>query len=125
MAGRRRWCRCIPTQLYEAAALGVLVWLLIRWRRQGVPDANVLGRYLACAGTIRFAIEFVRVNRPIAGPLTLAQLIAADPGRRRGTPAPAAALNSAARPSALSTARMLADCIAMIGSRPFSKGLPA
>lgn len=65
-----------PTQLYEAAALGVLVWLLIRWRRQGMPDANVLGRYLACAGTIRFAIEFVRVNRPIAGPLTLAQLIA-------------------------------------------------
>lgn len=65
-----------PTQLYEAAALAVLVWLLIRWRRQGVPDANVLGRYLACAGAIRFAIEFVRVNRPIAGPLTLAQLIA-------------------------------------------------
>src|SRR5512140_637225 len=28
-----------PTQLYEAAFLGVLAWLLIRWRRSGVAPA--------------------------------------------------------------------------------------
>ena len=65
-----------PTQLYEAVLLLPLGWLLIRWRRRGVPDAVVLGRYLVLAGALRFAIEFVRVNRAILGPFTLAQLIA-------------------------------------------------
>jgi phosphatidylglycerol:prolipoprotein diacylglycerol transferase len=38
------------------------------------PDAVVLSRYLLLAGAIRFAIEFVRINAPVLGPLTLAQL---------------------------------------------------
>jgi phosphatidylglycerol:prolipoprotein diacylglycerol transferase len=63
-----------PTQLYEAAALIVLGVLLLRWRAARVPDRVVLARYLAAAGSIRFLIEFVRVNAHIAGPLTLAQL---------------------------------------------------
>ena len=63
-----------PTQLYEAIALLVVAWLLIRWRRRNVPDAIVLGRYLVLAGSIRFAIEFIRVNVRIVGPLTLAHL---------------------------------------------------
>ena len=63
-----------PTQLYEAVGLAVVAWLLIRWRRNGMSDATVFGRYLALAGSLRFAIEFVRVNAPVAGPLTLAQL---------------------------------------------------
>src|SRR5688572_7136058 len=63
-----------PTQLYEAAGLAVIAWLLIRWRRGGVADARVFARYLVLAGSLRFAIEFVRVNAPVAGPLTLAQL---------------------------------------------------
>ena len=67
--------RVHPTQLYEAAALLILAWLLLRWRRHGMPHRAVLGRYLVIAGAIRFAIEFVRINEPIAGPLTLAQLI--------------------------------------------------
>ena len=66
-----------PTQLYELALLLPVTWLLIRWRSQGVPDRVVFGRYLAMAGVIRFAIEFVRVNEPVAGPLTLAHLISA------------------------------------------------
>lgn len=66
-----------PTQLYEAAALAVAAWLLLRWRRHGVPDRAVLGRYFVLAGTIRFAIEFVRVNLEILGPFTLAQLLSA------------------------------------------------
>jgi phosphatidylglycerol:prolipoprotein diacylglycerol transferase len=64
-----------PTQLYEAAALAVITWLLLRWRRQGVADATVLGRYLVLAGSIRFAIEFIRVNVRVVGPLTLAHLV--------------------------------------------------
>ena len=63
-----------PTQLYEAAGLLPVAWLLIRWRRRGVPDAGVFGRYLVMAGALRFVIEFVRVNAPVAGPLTLAQI---------------------------------------------------
>jgi prolipoprotein diacylglyceryltransferase len=35
----------------------------------------VLGRYLVLAGAIRFAIEFIRVNARIVGPLTLAHLV--------------------------------------------------
>jgi phosphatidylglycerol:prolipoprotein diacylglycerol transferase len=65
-----------PTQLYEAAALAFLAWALIHWRRRGIDDRTVLGRYFVLAGSIRFLVELVRVNLPIAGPLTLAQLIA-------------------------------------------------
>jgi phosphatidylglycerol:prolipoprotein diacylglycerol transferase len=67
--------RVHPTQLYEMAALFLVAWLLIRWRRRGVADAVVVGRYLVLAGTIRFAIEFVRVNVRIVGPFTLAHLV--------------------------------------------------
>ncbi len=63
-----------PTQLYEAFALGLVAWLLVRWRRAGVADRIVLGRYLAMAGSVRFAIEFIRVNERLLGPLTLAHL---------------------------------------------------
>jgi phosphatidylglycerol---prolipoprotein diacylglyceryl transferase len=64
-----------PTQLYEAAALAVIAWLLVRWRRRGAGDSMVLGRYFILAGATRFAIEFIRVNAPVLGPFTLAQLI--------------------------------------------------
>lgn len=63
-----------PAQLYEALGLAAIAWVLIRWRRRGVPDAAVFGRYLVLAGTLRFAIELVRVNASVLGPLTLAQL---------------------------------------------------
>ena len=65
-----------PTQLYEAFALAGVAWALIRWRRKGVADAVVLGRYFVLAGSIRFAIEFIRVNLRVVGPLTLAHLFA-------------------------------------------------
>jgi phosphatidylglycerol:prolipoprotein diacylglycerol transferase len=66
-----------PTQLYESVALFAAAWAIFRWRKQGVDDRVVLGRYFVLAGSIRFAIEFVRVNAQILGPLTLAQLISA------------------------------------------------
>jgi phosphatidylglycerol:prolipoprotein diacylglycerol transferase len=62
-----------PTQLYEAIFLGGLAWLLIRWRRQGVTDTAVVGRYLLLAGAARFLIEFIRLNERVALGLTVAQ----------------------------------------------------
>lgn len=65
-----------PTQLYEAAFLGVLAWVLIRWRRRGVPDRVVLGRYFVLTGAFRFALEFLRANVRVAGPFTVAHFLA-------------------------------------------------
>ena len=68
--------RVHPTQIYEAIFLAVLAWILIRWRRQGVADRTVLGRYFLLAGTFRFLLEFVRVNVRVLGPLTVAHCFA-------------------------------------------------
>ena len=68
--------RVHPTQLYEMVPLLVLAALLMRWRRQGVPDRVVLGRYFIAAGAVRFLIEFVRINEPIALGLTASHWIA-------------------------------------------------
>jgi phosphatidylglycerol:prolipoprotein diacylglycerol transferase len=63
-----------PAQLYEAAALIPLAWMLFRWRRQGRDDRFVLGAYLASTGSIRFLIEFIRVNVRVVGPLSVAHV---------------------------------------------------
>lgn len=63
-----------PTQLYEAALLVPIAWLLVRMRRHGRPDRAVLGAYLVLAGALRFAVEFIRVNERVAGPLSVAHL---------------------------------------------------
>jgi phosphatidylglycerol:prolipoprotein diacylglycerol transferase len=68
--------RVHPTQIYEAIFLAGLTWILLRWRRQGVGDRAVLGRYLVAAGAFRFLLEFVRVNTRVAGPLTVAHFFA-------------------------------------------------
>jgi len=49
--------------------------LLLRWRREGVADVSVLGRYLVGAGALRFVIEFVRVNERVAFGLSVAHLV--------------------------------------------------
>lgn len=66
--------RVHPTQLYEAALLFPLTWLLVRMRRGGVADQAVFGWYLVMAGGVRFVIELVRVNVPVLLGLTMAQL---------------------------------------------------
>jgi phosphatidylglycerol:prolipoprotein diacylglycerol transferase len=66
-----------PTQIYEAVALVAIAWALVRWRRASVSDSVVLGRYFVLAGSTRFAVEFIRVNARVFGPLTLAHLISA------------------------------------------------
>jgi phosphatidylglycerol:prolipoprotein diacylglycerol transferase len=65
-----------PTQLYEALPLALLTVLLVRWRRTGVADSAVVGRYLAIAGALRFGIEFVRINDRVLAGLTVAHLAA-------------------------------------------------
>ena len=63
-----------PTQLYEGIGLAVLGWLLIRWRRAGVPDGVVLARYLVGAGLLRFAVEWLRVDVRVAFGLSVAHI---------------------------------------------------
>lgn len=69
--------RVHPTQIYEAIPLFLIGWLLVRWHRQRRDDRFVLGAYFALAGMTRFLIEFVRVNRQVLGPFTVAHLAAA------------------------------------------------
>lgn len=68
--------RVHPAQIYEMIPLLVLAWLLVRWRRRGVPDRVALGRYFAAAGGLRWLVEFVRVNPAVALGLTMAQWFA-------------------------------------------------
>jgi phosphatidylglycerol---prolipoprotein diacylglyceryl transferase len=68
--------RVHPAQIYEAMFLAILAWVLIRWRRKGVADRTVLGRYFVAAGAFRFLLEFVRVNVRVAGPFTVAHFFA-------------------------------------------------
>lgn len=63
-----------PTQLYEAFLLIPIAALLLSWRRQRRSDHFVFGSYLLLTGSLRFAIEFVRVNERVLGPLTVAHL---------------------------------------------------
>jgi phosphatidylglycerol:prolipoprotein diacylglycerol transferase len=65
-----------PTQLYEALALVPVALMLLRWRGRGRSDSFVLGAYLVMAGSVRFAIEFLRINTPVIGVLTVAHLAA-------------------------------------------------
>jgi prolipoprotein diacylglyceryltransferase len=62
--------------MYEAVLLLPLAWLLIRLRRQRAAASTVLGVYLVSAGVIRFAIEFLRINERVAGPLSVAHIAA-------------------------------------------------
>ena len=66
-----------PAQMYEAIPLILIAWLLIRWRRNGLADLAVLGRYLVLTGALRFAIEFIRVNDRVALGLTVAHWVSA------------------------------------------------
>jgi len=65
--------RVHPTQLYEAALLVPVAWLLFRWRREGADDRFVLGCYLILTSVLRFVIEFIRVNERVGLGLTVAQ----------------------------------------------------
>lgn len=65
--------RVHPTQLYEAALLVPIAWLLFRLRRERAADRLVLGCYLLVTSVVRFLIEFIRINERVALNLTVAQ----------------------------------------------------
>ncbi|HEY0318513.1 MAG TPA: prolipoprotein diacylglyceryl transferase family protein, partial [Solirubrobacterales bacterium] len=62
-----------PTPIYETLAMGLVAWLLWRWRDRFAPGA-VFGFYLIFAGIERFLVEFIRRNADSVGGLTAAQL---------------------------------------------------
>ena len=62
--------------LVASEALGDGYWFVERASKYA-SDRVVFGRYMVLAGVVRFGIEFIRVNEPVAGPFTLAQLISA------------------------------------------------
>jgi phosphatidylglycerol:prolipoprotein diacylglycerol transferase len=66
--------RVHPTQIYEAIALIPVSWLLLRWRRRQRSDRFVLGAYLVLAGSVRFTIEFLRVDVRVFAGLSVAHL---------------------------------------------------
>jgi phosphatidylglycerol:prolipoprotein diacylglycerol transferase len=85
-----------PTPIYETLAMGLVAWLLWRWRDRLRPGL-LFAWYLVAAGVERFLIEFIRRNDEILLGLTQPQLIAVAMVAggslwlwlRRGVPEPA------------------------------------
>lgn len=65
--------RVHPAALYEGVALAVLFAVLWRQRGRLAPAGATFAVYLIAAGTIRFVVELVRTNPPLALGLTEAQ----------------------------------------------------
>jgi phosphatidylglycerol:prolipoprotein diacylglycerol transferase len=62
-----------PTPIYETLSMGLVAWLLWRWRDRFAPGV-IFGFWLIAAGLERFLVEFVRRNPDAALGLTAAQL---------------------------------------------------
>lgn len=65
-----------PTPIYETLAMGLVAWLLWRWRDRFQPGV-VFALYLLAAGVERFLVELIRRNAVAVGGLTAPQLEAA------------------------------------------------
>ena len=65
-----------PTPVYEFLLCGLLFLVLWRFRTRITLQGRVFMLYLACAGTERFLVEFIRLNPRIFFGLSQAQLIA-------------------------------------------------
>ena len=67
-----------PTPLYEMAAyvaIAALLWSRHDPRVSGLAPGTLFWRYLLLAGTARFFLEFVRLNPPLFGELSQAQVM--------------------------------------------------
>jgi phosphatidylglycerol:prolipoprotein diacylglycerol transferase len=62
-----------PTPIYETLAMGLVAWVLWRWRDRFRPGL-LFAVYLVLAGLERFLVEFVRRNDEVLAGLTAAQL---------------------------------------------------
>jgi phosphatidylglycerol:prolipoprotein diacylglycerol transferase len=68
--------RVHPTPVYEMLAMGLVAWILWRFRtRAWAIDGRLFGVYLVLAGVERFLVEFVRANERIILGFTAAQVI--------------------------------------------------
>jgi phosphatidylglycerol:prolipoprotein diacylglycerol transferase len=62
-----------PTPVYETLAMGLVAWLLWRWRDRYRPGV-LFAIYLVLAGLERFLVEFIRRNDEVFAGLTAPQL---------------------------------------------------
>jgi phosphatidylglycerol---prolipoprotein diacylglyceryl transferase len=62
-----------PTPIYETLSMGLVAWLLWRWRDRFRPGL-LFALYLVLAGLERFLVEFVRRNDEVIAGLTAPQL---------------------------------------------------
>jgi phosphatidylglycerol---prolipoprotein diacylglyceryl transferase len=62
-----------PTPIYETLAMGLVAYLLWRWRDRFRPGV-LFALYLVCAGLERFLVEFIRRNADVVAGLTAPQL---------------------------------------------------
>lgn len=77
--GAGHWCPRYPAQLIASAAdLGIFILLLMieRLFRGRLHAGQLAATYFALYGAKRFAMEFIRLNAVVLGPLTWAQLLA-------------------------------------------------
>jgi phosphatidylglycerol---prolipoprotein diacylglyceryl transferase len=65
-----------PTPVYEFLFALVLGWLLWQLGRKARPLGWLTGLYLILSGLARFLVEFVRINPPVYGWMTNAQVAA-------------------------------------------------
>jgi phosphatidylglycerol---prolipoprotein diacylglyceryl transferase len=62
-----------PTPVYETLSMGLVAWLLWRWRDRFRPGI-LFALYLLLSGTERFLVEFVRRNEQTVAGLTTPQV---------------------------------------------------
>jgi phosphatidylglycerol:prolipoprotein diacylglycerol transferase len=65
-----------PTPVYEFLFAMALGWLLWRLGSKARPIGWLTGLYLVLSGGARFLVEFVRINPPVYGWMTNAQVAA-------------------------------------------------
>jgi phosphatidylglycerol:prolipoprotein diacylglycerol transferase len=68
--------RVHPTPIYEAVAYTLLFSAMLGIRKRGYREGTVFCVYLLGSSTVRFLVEFIRINPPLAMGLTQAQWIA-------------------------------------------------
>jgi phosphatidylglycerol:prolipoprotein diacylglycerol transferase len=62
-----------PTPVYETLTMGLVAWLLWRWRSRWRPGI-LFAAYLVLSGLERFLVEFIRRNDEVLAGLTQPQL---------------------------------------------------
>lgn len=79
LAGFEMYERFHPTFFYESmwnlATSAILVYLIWRYRERLIPGL-ITGIYFIAYSTVRFTLEFIRLDSPSIGTVTIAQIVA-------------------------------------------------